>query len=81
MEEWRIADAKNKFSELVNNALAGKAQLVHRRDGDVVIISRADYEQLIGQKKTFKQYILSPPHEIDHLDDMRDKSPMRSIDL
>lgn len=81
MEEWRIADAKNKFSELVNNALAGKAQLVHRRDGDVVIISKAEYEQLIGQKKTFKQYILSPPHEIDHLDDMRDKSPMRSVDL
>ncbi len=81
MEEWRIADAKNKFSELVNNALAGKAQLVHRRDGDVVVISKADYEQLIGQKKTFKQHLLSPPHQIDHLDDMRNRSPMRSFDL
>ncbi len=81
MEEWRIADAKNKFSELVNNALDGHAQLVHRRDGDVVIISKEEYERLIGQKKTFKQYILSPPHEIDNLDDICDKSPMRSVDL
>ena len=81
MDEWRIADAKNKFSELFNNALIGRIQLVHRRDGDVVIISKNEYERLIGQKKSFKQYILSPPHEIDHLDDMRDKSQMRSVDL
>lgn len=81
MEKWRIADAKNKFSELVNNALAGNAQLVHRRDGDVVVISRTEYEQLIGQKPTFKQYILSPPYEIEHLDELRDKSPMRTVDL
>ena len=81
MDEWRIADAKNKFSELFNNALIGRIQLVHRRDGDVVIISKNENERLIGQKKSFKQYILSPPHEIDHLDDMRDKSPMRSVDL
>ena len=32
-------------------------------------------------KKSFKQYILSPPDAIDQLDDMRDKSPMRSVDL
>ena len=65
MDEWRIADAKNKFSELFNNALIGRIQLVHRRDGDVVIISKNEYERLIGQKKSFKQYILSPPHAID----------------
>ena len=81
MDEWRIADAKNKFSELFNNALIGRIQLVHRRDGDVVIISKNEYERLIGQKKTFKQYILSPPYEIDHLNDMRDKSSMRLVDL
>ena len=81
MDEWRIADAKNKFSELFNNALIGRIQLVHRRDGDVVIISKNEYERLVGQKKSFKQYILSPPHEIDHLDDMRDKSSMRLVDL
>ena len=81
MDEWRIADAKNKFSELFNNALTGKIQIVHRRDGDVVLISRDEYERLIGQKKSFKQYILSPPYEIDQLDDKRDKGPMRSADL
>ncbi len=81
MDEWRIADAKNKFSELFNNALMGRAQIVHRRDGDVIILSRNEYERLLGQKKSFKQYILSAPHEIDNLDDMRDKNPVRSIDL
>lgn len=81
MDEWRIADAKNKFSELFNNALIGRIQLVHRRDGDVVIISKNEYERLIGQKKSFKQYILSPPYGIDNLNNMRAKSPMRSVDL
>lgn len=81
MNEWRIADAKNKFSELFNNALTGKTQIVHRRDGDVVIISKNEYERLVGQKKSFKQYILSPPYEIEQLDEMRDKGPMRSVDL
>ena len=81
MDEWRIADAKNKFSELFNNALTGKIQIVHRRDGDVVILSRNEYERLVGQKKSLKQYILSPPYEIDHLNDMRDKSSMRLVDL
>lgn len=81
MDEWRIADAKNKFSELFNNALMGRTQIVHRRDGDVIILSRNEYERLVGQKKSFKQHILSAPHEIDNLDDMRDKTPMRSTDL
>jgi prevent-host-death family protein len=81
MDEWRITDAKNKFSELFNNALMGRMQIVHRRDGDVVIISRNEYERLVGQKKSFKQYILSPPYEIDQLDNMRDKDPMRSVNL
>lgn len=81
MNEWRIADAKNKFSEVFNNALMGKIQIVHRRDGDVVILSRNEYERLVGQKKSFKQHILSAPHEIDQLDEMRDKSPMRPVDL
>lgn len=81
MEEWRIADAKNKFSEVVNNALAGSPQMIHQQDGDVIVIAKTEYEQLIGQKKTFKQYILSPPHYIDHLEDLRNKDSMRPIDL
>lgn len=81
MDEWRIADAKNKFSQLFNNALMGRMQIVHRRDGDVVILSRNEYERLVGQQKSFKQYILSPPHEIDQLEEMRDKSPMRQAEL
>ena len=81
MDEWRIADAKNKFSELFNNALMGKTQIAHRRDGDVIILSLNEHERLVGQKKSFKQHVLSAPHKIDNLDDMRDKTPMRSTDL
>ncbi|GKS68576.1 hypothetical protein W03_05800 [Nitrosomonas sp. PY1] len=81
MNEWRITDAKNKFSEVFDNALTGKIQIVHRRDGDVVTLSRNEYERLVGQKKSFEQHILYAPHEIDQLDETRDKSTMRPVGL
>jgi len=38
--EWRLANAKNRFSELVNRALNGGPQLVLRRRDAVVVVSR-----------------------------------------
>ena len=59
-----------------NGALINKSSKVSR---DLVANSLLATHRLIGQK-SFKEYILSAPHEIDHLDDMPDKSPMWSVD-
>ena len=45
--EWPLQEAKNKFSELVNAALAGEPQRVTRRGQPaVVVLAVEEYERL-----------------------------------
>jgi antitoxin Phd len=45
--EWPLQDAKNKFSALVNAALAGEPQQVTRRGQPaVVVLATEEYERL-----------------------------------
>lgn len=81
MNEWRLAEAKNKLSELVNNALLIGPQMVRRHDDRVIVISKAEYDRLTGHKPDFKAYLLNPPHSMEGVDIGRDQSPMRDIDL
>ena len=47
MTEWPLQDAKNKFSALVNAALAGEPQRVTRRGQPaVVVLATEEYERL-----------------------------------
>ena len=48
--EWRLADAKNRFSELVTRALAEGPQRVRRHDDAVVVVAERDYEKLTGKR-------------------------------
>jgi len=73
--EWRLADAKNRFSELVNRALNGDPQLVLRRRDAVVVVARRDYEKLTGKRSSFKQFLLGNGPSFQGLDLTRDKSP------
>ncbi len=79
--EWRIADAKNKFSELVNLALSDGPQKVLRRNDAVVVINLRDYEKLIGKRISFKDFLLKRGPNLDNIDLTRDKSTMRDVDL
>jgi len=78
---WRLADAKNRFSELVNRALAGDPQVVLRRNDAVVVLARRDYEKLAGKRRSFKQFLLGKGPSLQGLDLRRDKSPMRDVKL
>lgn len=78
---WRLADAKNRFSELVNRALTGDPQLVLRRRDAVVVVARRDYEKLTGKRLSFKQFLLGKGPSFLGLDLTRDKSPMRNVKL
>ena len=47
MAEWPLQDAKNKFSAVVDAALAGEPQRVTRRGQPaVVVLSAEEYERL-----------------------------------
>jgi prevent-host-death family protein len=78
---WRLADAKNRFSEVVNRALTGDPQVVLRRRDAVVVVSQRDYEKLTGKRMGFKRFLMGDGPSLQGLDLDRDKSPMRNIKL
>ena len=68
MADWSIRDARNKFSALVNAALAGEPQLVIRRGVPAVVVLRADeYDRLCRAAKadppTLSQLLLEIPQD------------------
>jgi prevent-host-death family protein len=79
--DWRLAEAKNKFSELFNRALAEGPQRVRRREEAVVVIAASDYERLTGSKPSFKDFLMEEGPDLEGLDLSRDRKPMRDIDL
>ncbi len=77
---WNLADAKNRFSEVVNLALSVGPQTITRRNDTVILISAARYEELTGKKLDFKEYLLQGVG-LDELDLTRDRSPGRDVEL
>ncbi|HEU4792766.1 MAG TPA: type II toxin-antitoxin system prevent-host-death family antitoxin [Nitrolancea sp.] len=73
---WQLADAKNRFSELVTQALTIGPQRVRRRDEVVVVLSEAEYQRLTGERVSLKDAILRGP-DLSDLDLRRDASSMR----
>ena len=78
--EWRLADAKNRFSELVNRALSEGPQRVRRRKDGVIVLAERDYDKVAGKRPSFKKLLMEGP-SFDGLDLTRDRSPMRETPL
>ncbi len=78
--DWQLADAKNKFSEVVTRALNEGPQRVHRRGQTVVILAEDEYDRLTGAKPDFIEFLLSAP-SFEGVNLERDRSPMRDVHL
>ncbi len=79
--EWRLAEAKNRFSEVVSRALSEGPQQVIRRDDVVIVLSKKDYDRLLGKQNSFKEFLLHQTPRIYDLEIERNKSPMRNVEL
>ena len=84
MMEWALQDAKNKFSALVNAALAGEPQRVTRHGQPAVVVMATDeYERLCRLEKsdapTLGELLLEIPQ--DDLEFERLPIPARPLDL
>jgi prevent-host-death family protein len=77
---WNLADAKNKFSEVVNLALHNGPQTVTRRGEKVVIISEKAYQKLRGVEASFFDFLFQGPG-LEGVDLKRDKSAIRKVSL
>lgn len=77
---WKLADAKNKFSEVVDKALKEGPQKVTRRCEAVIVLALKDFEHLTGSKPGIKEYLMRAP-SLKGLNLRRDSSPLRKADL
>lgn len=77
---WKLADAKNKLSELVNRTLAEGPQTITRRKDEVVVISKEDFLRLNGEQRSFVEFLTSGP-SLKGVDLSRSQEEMRDVSL
>ena len=79
---WKLQDAKNHFSEVVENAITEGPQEVTRRGKDaVVIISYNVYQELIKPKEDIVDFFQRSPLKGVHLEIERRKDKPRKVEL
>jgi prevent-host-death family protein len=79
---WQLQDAKSKFSEVVDRALAQGVQIVTRRGKRaVVVMPFEEYERLTHKNGSLAQFLLASPLSGSELAIERDKSLPRSIEI
>jgi prevent-host-death family protein len=78
VHSWQLQDAKNRFSQVINEALKDGPQVITRRGVETaVVLSFADYRKmLLGHKRLSEFFRESPLAGLD-LDLTRDTSPTR----
>ena len=84
MPDWPLQDAKNKFSAVVDAALAGEPQRVTRRGRPAVVVLAVDeYERLCRLEKasapSLAELLLDIPQDDGEFE--RLPLPARSLDL
>ncbi len=79
---WQLQEAKNRFSEVVNEALQHGPQIITRHGEEtVVVISIKDYKNKILPKKSLHTILRGFPKG-ESLDLARDKSTKsRDVDV
>lgn len=76
---WQLQDAKNRFSELVNRAVAEGPQTVTRRGREVVVVLSVEEFERLTQTRSFKQVLRSAP--LEGVDLKRDSDTGREVPL
>ena len=81
-DTWQLQEAKNRFSEVVNQALNEGPQTVTRRGEAVaVVLSKEDYQRLVKSKINLLEFFRQSPLVGVKFDLSRDPSLPREIDL
>ena len=82
MRTWPLQDAKNKFSEVVDEATRHGPQVVTRRGVETaVVLSYEEYRKMLLDQKALSQFFRESPLAGLDLDLTRDGSPARDIRL
>ncbi len=79
---WTVAEAKAKFSELVEQARNKGPQTVTRRGRSaVVVVSAEEWERRTRRKGSLAEFFANSPLRNSRLEMTRPKGGTRSVDL
>lgn len=79
---WKLQDAKNCFSEVVEKAATEGPQTVTKRgEPAAVVLSFADFQKLVGPKENLVDFLGHSPLKGIELDLKRAKDVPRKVDL
>ena len=82
MKKWQLQAAKNKFSQVAEEAAAYGPQIVTKRGRDaVVIMGIEEYRRLTRKDRSLADFLLDSPLAGSELDIQRDKSQGREVEL
>jgi antitoxin Phd len=74
---WQLQEAKNKFSEVVEEALSQGPQLITRRGVEtVILLSYAEYRKLLASQKKLSEFFRQSPLADANIDLDRDMSDL-----
>ncbi len=79
---WKLQDAKNRFSNLVNEAQKEGPQIVTKRGIEtVIVLSMNDYRKIIKPRTNLVDFFQKSPLQGIKLDIDRSKEPSRKVEL
>lgn len=82
MRSWQLQEAKARFSELVKQAASDGPQEITVRGRPVaILLSREEFDRLVGGRSLVDFMQRSPLREIEEIDFPRDRSPVRRTSL
>jgi antitoxin Phd len=75
---WQLQEAKNKLSEVVNEAIKHGPQIITRRGIEtVIVLSYRQYRKALLNQKKLSEFFRESPLAKSDLDLRRDKSELR----
>lgn len=79
---WQLQEAKNRFSRVVNKAMADGPQIITRRGEEVaVLVSKDEYERLKKSRLSLVEFFRQSPLVGVPLELERDRTRPRDLDL
>jgi len=75
---WQLQEAKNKFSEVVEEALSDGPQVITKRGVEaVIVLSYSEYRKLLASQKKLSEFFRQSPLVESELDLNRNRSAVR----
>lgn len=78
MVNWQLQEAKNKLSQVIDDAIAAGPQVITRHGREVaIVLSMDEYRHLAARREPIVAFFRHSPFVGVELDLTRDKTPIR----